>query len=96
MLFDSRGFKDAAEVKGAELEASLLAASQGGKIPIVCDTSPCLSQIKNGLSDGKLKCVSYPFCPTMYLLSPVVECILNVSTVPHYPALQSTILPFKV
>ena len=56
MLFNSRGFKDAAAVKGDELEASLVAASQGGKIPIVCDTSPCLSQIKGSLSDSRLKC----------------------------------------
>ena len=41
----SRGFKDAAAKKGAELEAALMEASQGGKLPIVCDTSPCLSQV---------------------------------------------------
>lgn len=56
MLFNSRGFEEAATVMGADLEASLLAASQGGKIPIVCDTSPCLSQIKGALSDNKLRC----------------------------------------
>ncbi|KAI3429690.1 hypothetical protein D9Q98_005775 [Chlorella vulgaris] len=55
MMFNSRGFKDAAAKKGAELEASLLKASEGGKWPIVCDTSPCLSQIKAGLSDPALR-----------------------------------------
>lgn len=60
MLFNSRGFADAAAVMGSDLEASLLAASQGGKIPIVCDTSPCLSQIKGALSDNKLKCDACP------------------------------------
>ena len=60
MLFNSRGFKDAAAVKGDDLEQSLVAASQGGKIPIVCDTSPCLSQIKGSLSDSRLKCVTLP------------------------------------
>ena len=53
-MFNSRGFKDAAAKKGAELEASLLKASENGKWPIVCDTSPCLSQIKAGLSDPAL------------------------------------------
>ena len=61
MLFNSRGFKDAAAVKGDDLEQSLVAASQGGKIPIVCDTSPCLSQIKGSLSDSRLKCASLPY-----------------------------------
>jgi D-lactate dehydrogenase len=32
--------------RSQELEAALMEASEGGKIPIVCDTSPCLSQIK--------------------------------------------------
>lgn len=47
MMFNSRGFKDAAAKKGAELEAALLKASDNGKIPIVCDTSPCLSQVRS-------------------------------------------------
>jgi hypothetical protein len=57
MMFNSRGFKDAAAKKGAELEASLLKASENGKWPIVCDTSPCLSQIKSSLSDPALRWV---------------------------------------
>jgi hypothetical protein len=60
MMFNSRGFKDAAAKKGAELEAALLKASEGGKWPIVCDTSPCLAQIKSGLSDPALRWV--PAC----------------------------------
>ena len=55
MMFNSRGFKDAAAAKGAELEAALMKASEGGKWPIVCDTSPCLAQIKAGLSDPALR-----------------------------------------
>ena len=43
----SRGFKDAASSMGAELEKELLEASEGGKLPIVVDTSPCLGQIKS-------------------------------------------------
>lgn len=55
MMFNSRGFKDAAATKGAELEAAILKASENGKYPVVCDTSPCLSQIKAGLSDPALR-----------------------------------------
>ncbi|KAL4426062.1 hypothetical protein ABPG77_007858 [Micractinium sp. CCAP 211/92] len=55
MMFNSRGFKDAAAKKGAELEAALLKASENGKWPIVCDTSPCLAQIKSSLSDPALR-----------------------------------------
>ncbi len=46
MMFNSRGFKDAAASKGAALEKALLEASQNGKLPIVVDTSPCLSQVR--------------------------------------------------
>ena len=56
MLFNSRGFKTAADQKGQELESELVRVSQGGKIPIVCDTSPCLAQIKGQLKDSSLKC----------------------------------------
>ncbi len=40
-------------------QAALLKASQGGKLPIVCDTSPCLSTLKASLTSPDLKCV---FC----------------------------------
>ena len=56
MIFSSKGFKGATAAKGAALEAALLKASEGGKLPIVCDTSPCLAQIKGDLTDGSLKC----------------------------------------
>lgn len=59
MLFNSRGFKDAAAAKGAELEKALLAASENGKLPIVCDTSPCLSQIKASISEPTLRFALY-------------------------------------
>jgi hypothetical protein len=35
-------------------------ASDGGKIPIVCDTSPCLSTLKGALQTPDLKCA--PSC----------------------------------
>jgi len=59
MLFNTRGFKKAAATKGADLEKSLMAASEGGKIPIVVDTSPCLGQIKTALSEPSLRFALY-------------------------------------
>ena len=55
MMFNSRGFKTVAADKGAELEKALVKASEGGKYPIVCDTSPCLATIKGQLQDSSLK-----------------------------------------
>eukprot|EP01025_Chloroclados_australasicus_P005936 TRINITY_DN1193_c0_g1_i4.p1 TRINITY_DN1193_c0_g1~~TRINITY_DN1193_c0_g1_i4.p1 ORF type:complete len:1085 (-),score=158.95 TRINITY_DN1193_c0_g1_i4:277-3531(-) len=59
MLFNTRGFKKAAALKGAELEKALMEASDGGKIPIVVDTSPCLGQIKTALSEPSLRFALY-------------------------------------
>ena len=55
MLFNSRGFKEAASHKGQQLEQALIKASDGGKIPIVMDTSPCLAQMKGALTDPALR-----------------------------------------
>ncbi len=58
MMFNSRGFKGAASHMGQDLEKSLVKASDGGKIPIVMDTSPCLAQMKGALTDPALRSVS--------------------------------------
>jgi D-lactate dehydrogenase len=59
MMFNSRGFKPTAARKTAELEAALLKASDGGKLPIVVDTSPCLAQLKGDLTAPELKFALY-------------------------------------
>lgn len=59
MLFNSRGFKGAASHMGQQLEQSLIKASDGGKIPIVMDTSPCLAQMKGALTDPALRYASH-------------------------------------
>jgi D-lactate dehydrogenase len=59
MLFNTRGFAPAAATKMAALEALLLKASNGGKVPIVVDTSPCLMQIKTSLSTPALRFALY-------------------------------------
>ncbi len=50
MMFDSRGAQSAARAKTEETTQALLAASEMGKLPIVCDTSPCLAQLKAGIN----------------------------------------------
>jgi D-lactate dehydrogenase len=56
MIFNTRGLKGAATQMGTSLEASIVEASQNGMIPVVCDTSPCLAQIKTSLATSDLRC----------------------------------------
>ena len=51
--FESKGLVDAADLKSAELEAVLREASEGGRWPIVFDTSPCAYRMKKFLA-GRL------------------------------------------
>jgi len=49
--FESKGLVDAANLKSAELEAALRDASEGGRWPIVFDTSPCAYRMKRYVAD---------------------------------------------
>ncbi|MGM0914664.1 MAG: FAD-binding and (Fe-S)-binding domain-containing protein [Pseudomonadota bacterium] len=49
MAFRSKGQFDEAEHKGRELNRELLAASENGRYPILCDTSPCTLQMQEHL-----------------------------------------------
>ena len=51
--FESKGLAAAADRKSDELEAALMKASDGGRIPIVFDTSPCAYRMKRRL-EGRL------------------------------------------
>jgi D-lactate dehydrogenase len=51
--FESKGLAAAADRKSGELEAALMKASDGGRIPIVFDTSPCAYRMKRRL-EGRL------------------------------------------
>ena len=53
LAFESKGFPELGELKARELEAALLGASDGGAVPVLCDTSPCLQRMKK-LLDGRL------------------------------------------
>jgi D-lactate dehydrogenase len=54
MAFDSKGFKSQGMAKLRELEKALLAATVGGKYPVLCEMSPCLYRMKSYL-DKRLK-----------------------------------------
>lgn len=52
---ESKGFFKIADEKSEKLERVLLKASDNGKYPILCDTSPCLYRMKRAFkSDIKL------------------------------------------
>jgi D-lactate dehydrogenase len=44
--FESKGFFEQADIKSKELQTALLRASDGGRIPVLCDTSPCLYRMR--------------------------------------------------
>jgi D-lactate dehydrogenase len=46
MPFNSKGFGDSAETAVRRLEDSLWRASEQGRLPIVCDTSPCTARMR--------------------------------------------------
>lgn len=50
MAFQSKGQFAAAKRKANDLNSLLMQESQQGRLPIVCDTSPCLLQMKETLS----------------------------------------------
>ncbi len=47
--FESKGFMAQADRKSRELSDALLAASGSGKIPVLCDTSPCFYRMQTTL-----------------------------------------------
>jgi D-lactate dehydrogenase len=46
LSFESKGFPRLADEKARELERALLAATEGGRLPVICDTSPCVQRMK--------------------------------------------------
>jgi D-lactate dehydrogenase len=54
LTFESKGFPEAAAEKARELEAALLEASDDGRLPVLCDTSPCVHHLRQGL-DARLR-----------------------------------------
>lgn len=54
MIWESKGMPDLADAKTAELEAALAVASEAGRIPVVCDQSPCLHRMRNHIKSMTL------------------------------------------
>lgn len=54
MIWESKGMPEIADAKTAELEAALLKAADGGRIPVVCDQSPCLHRMREHIGSMKL------------------------------------------
>ena len=50
MPFASKGFKAQGDLRAHELEQALLKASQGGRLPVLVDMSPCLYRMKEAFT----------------------------------------------
>jgi D-lactate dehydrogenase len=48
--FESKGFFKQADRKSKQLENALLTATHGGRLPVLCDTSPCLYRMRKVMS----------------------------------------------
>ena len=46
LTFESKGFVELADQKCRELERELLERTEGGAIPLLCDTSPCIQRMR--------------------------------------------------
>jgi len=64
LIFDSRGYPKQGSTQMSSLEEELLIASENGTVPILCDTSPCMSRMKEEFKDSRLK--SAIFEPTEF------------------------------
>jgi D-lactate dehydrogenase len=88
--FESKGFTAQADAKARELEAALLAASDGGRLPVLCDTSPCLYRMRKVMD------------PRLRLLDPVeftLDCLaerLDFTPVPEAIAYHHTCSSIKM
>ncbi|MDE6270703.1 MAG: FAD-binding oxidoreductase [Muribaculaceae bacterium] len=54
MIWESKGMPDIADAKTAQLEEALLKASEGGRLPVLCDQSPCLHRMRKHITSMKL------------------------------------------
>jgi D-lactate dehydrogenase len=66
--FESKGFIAQADAKAAELEDALLEATDGGRRPVLVDTSPCLYRMKK-VMDPRLRLLD----PVAFTLAHLLE-----------------------
>jgi len=55
MMFSSKGYVSAGQLASDALESALMEASEGGNIPVLCDTTPCLYTMKCNMEKSPLK-----------------------------------------
>ena len=65
--FESKGLFEQADAKSAQLERALLDLTEGGRWPVLCDTSPCLARMKKKLN------------PRLQLMEPVVFTLTHLA-----------------
>jgi D-lactate dehydrogenase len=53
-IWESKGMADTADRKSRELDEALWQASDGGRIPVLCDQSPCLHRMRQTITRMKL------------------------------------------
>ncbi len=82
--FESKGFLRQAELKSRELEEALLTASRGGRLPILCDTGPCVYRLRQTM-DSRLKIYE----PVEFILNFLAD-HLHVTPVPETIAMHIT------
>lgn len=83
MAFASKGYKEEGDRKAMELQQALLQASDHGRIPVLCDMSPCLYRMKETL-DKKLKLYE-PIEFTLQYLAPYLTFKRSAETVAIHP-----------
>ncbi|EPC00182.1 4Fe-4S ferredoxin [Litchfieldella anticariensis FP35 = DSM 16096] len=79
MAFQSKGQFGEADHKARELNRELLAASQNGRYPVLCDTSPCTLRMRETLDERLVLMEPVNFAHDHLLprleITPVDECI---------------------
>lgn len=82
MAFSSKGFVRQAERKAAELNAALLEASDNGRLPVLCDMSPCVLHMRETL-DNRLRLYEPAEFISLFLSDRLVFRRLSVSVAIH-------------
>ena len=80
--FESKGFITQADRKSKELSDALLMASDNGKVPVLCDTSPCLYRMR-AMSDKRLQLLEPVEFVLTYLLKRLKFTQLDVKVAVH-------------
>ncbi|MCB1773901.1 MAG: FAD-binding oxidoreductase [Gammaproteobacteria bacterium] len=79
MPFKSKGFTDSAASAARRLQDSLWQASEGGRLPVLCDTSPCTARMQEQF-DRQLK-IYEPVGFIRHCLLPQMEQVEQVDSI---------------